>query len=346
MLRMRIHKLVAGCVIVLACCATSFGWHDAGHKIIASIAFRRLEPAQREELVAILRQHPRFQEDFAAWMPRELIAEEQGEWIVQQAAVWPDLARKLPDGEREKYHRGPWHYLDIPLFLTPEDKAAMEQALTINRSTDLPADEAGRLSMNAIQAIEYSKAVIADRTRPAADRAIAICWLFHVIGDIHQPCHSTAMFSRRLFSNPAEGDRGGNLVIVVDRFNLHSVWDAFPGGRVDFRTPRNKAVEIVNDSESQRIGDEAAGVATAMDWLRESHELAAEFVYAPEVMTALRQLEAGSGTPESAPLMLSEEYNKQGGRVAQRRVIQAGYRLGAAVKAFDFGATGAPSGSP
>ena len=40
--------------------------------------------------------------------------------IVQQAAVWPDLARKFPDAEREKYHRGPWHYQDLPLFLTPE----------------------------------------------------------------------------------------------------------------------------------------------------------------------------------------------------------------------------------
>jgi hypothetical protein len=181
--------------------------------------------------------------------------------------------------------------------------------------------------------------LIADRNLPAADRAMAICWLFHVIGDIHQPCHSTAMFSRRLFSNPAEGDRGGNLVIVVDRFNLHSVWDGFPGGRVDFRTPRNKAIEIVNDAESQKLGEEAAGVTVPMDWLKESHELAAEFVYAPEVMTALRSLEAGTGTPESAPLTLSEEYNTQGGRVSRRRVVQAGYRLGAAVKALHLGAS-------
>lgn len=336
---MKIRSSLAGCAVVLACCATSFGWHDAGHKIIASIAFRQLEPAQREQLVAILRQHPRFQEDFAAWMPRELSMEEQAEWIVQQASVWPDLARKFPDGEREKYHRGPWHYQDLPLFLTPDDKAAMEGTLTISQAKEPPNDEAGRLTMNAIPAIEHSKRLIADRNLPSAERAVALCWLFHVIGDIHQPCHSTAMFSRRLFSNPAEGDRGGNLVIVVDRFNLHSVWDGFPGGRVDFRTPRNKAIEIVNDAELQKLGEEAASVTVPMDWLKESHELAAEFVYAPEVMTALRNLEAGFGTPESAPLTLSEEYNKQGGRVSQRRVVQAGYRIGTALKALDLGAS-------
>jgi hypothetical protein len=328
----------------MACCATSFGWHDAGHKIIASIAYRRLEAPEREQLVAILRKHPRFQEDFAARIPRDLSSEEQAEWIVQQASVWPDLARKFPDGEREKYHRGPWHYLDIPLFLTPEDKATMEQALIINRSTEVPEDEAGRLTMNAIQAIEHSKSVIADRSRPGAERAVAICWLLHVIGDIHQPCHSTAMFSRRLFSNPAEGDRGGNLVIVADRFNLHSVWDGFPGGRVDFRMPRNQAIEIVNDHESQKLGEQAAGVTATMDWLMESHELAAEFVYAPEVMTALRSLEGGTGTSESAPLTLSEEYYKQGGSVSHRRVVQAGFRIGAALKALEL-VTPAPHSS-
>ena len=53
------------------------------------------------------------------------------------------------------------------------------------------------------------------------DKAILLCWLFHLVGDIHQPLHCSAMFTPRLFS---EGDRGGNS-IKVGKYNLHSTWD-------------------------------------------------------------------------------------------------------------------------
>jgi hypothetical protein len=39
-----------------------------GHKIVASIAFRQLSPDKQKKVVALLKKHPRFEDDFAAKM--------------------------------------------------------------------------------------------------------------------------------------------------------------------------------------------------------------------------------------------------------------------------------------
>jgi hypothetical protein len=51
-------------------------------------------------------------------------------------------------------------------------------------------------------------------------------YLIHVIGDIHQPLHATAMFNDGMFKN---GDQGGNLFKItyasgID--NLHKLFDS------------------------------------------------------------------------------------------------------------------------
>jgi hypothetical protein len=68
---------------------------------------------------------------------------------------------------------------------------------------------------------------------------VILAWLFHDVGDIHQPLHSTALFSLRLFR---EGDCGGNLIKTFQAFNLHAVWDQFPGRGDGYQESRNKAI--------------------------------------------------------------------------------------------------------
>jgi hypothetical protein len=69
----------------------ALAWSDAGHKIIASIAFMRLTDDERDHVIDILREHPRFGADFDNLLPRRY---EKGEgdaleWVFQQAAVCP-----------------------------------------------------------------------------------------------------------------------------------------------------------------------------------------------------------------------------------------------------------------
>ena len=49
--------------------------------------------------------------------------------------------------------------------------------------------------------------------------------IIHVIGDIHQPLHSSTYFD----DNFPDGDRGGNLIQVTfnnKKWNWHALWDS------------------------------------------------------------------------------------------------------------------------
>jgi hypothetical protein len=53
--------------------------------------------------------------------------------------------------------------------------------------------------LDIVQAIAHSKSIVMDSHPDPEERAPHLCWLIHLVGDIHQPLHSTALFSRKLF---------------------------------------------------------------------------------------------------------------------------------------------------
>ena len=69
-----------------------------------------------------------------------------------------------------------------------------------------------------VAAIRAQAAILADRSRPRVERAQALKFVVHFVGDAHQPLHSGF-----------ERDRGGNDVQVNFNgkgTNLHSLWDS------------------------------------------------------------------------------------------------------------------------
>jgi hypothetical protein len=313
-------RILTAAVLTIATATSAFGWSDSGHKIVASIAFRQLSPDEQAKIAAILKQHPRFEQDFKAKMPEGLNDAEQNEYFFQIAAVWPDMARGFQGADR-KYNHPTWHYINLPSFLVPEDTTMI---VKVNQSLDPPAEQ--QEDMNAIQAIKMARKKLADTTVPDIEKAVWLCWLYHLVGDIHQPLHSSALFSKTLFPT---GDKGGNSIHTGQRGNLHSLWDGFLGGRVDFREPRNKAIAFVNDPAKAAIGKAAAAKLDEKTWLDESHEYCDNVAYDDEVRGHLRGFADKSEAPA---IQLTERYLKAGGALAEQRVIQAGYRLGAVTK--------------
>jgi hypothetical protein len=57
------------------------------------------------------------------------------------------------------------------------------------------------------------------------------------------------------------------------RGNLHSLWDGFLSGRIEFRPARNRAIAIVNDDAKSAMGKAAATKLDEKTWLDESHQL-------------------------------------------------------------------------
>jgi hypothetical protein len=313
-------------VTVLVPFRIASAWGPAGHKIIASIAFRRLSPEKQAMIIALLKQHPRFEEDFAKKMPSDLSAADANEWTIQQAAIWPDIARSLKgNGLRQEYHHRSWHFIDLPDFLTPADEQALKDQIKgrVNLSFDVPSDPNAQKSMNIMQAIAHSRSIVVDPQAKPQDRALHLSWLIHLVGDLHQPLHTTALFSRRLFT---DGDQGGNKIPTRQGKNLHSLWDGFPGSPT-FSTTRNRALRLLADPQMREASERAVANQDVKSWLEESHQLATTVAYDAEVTDSVRRFEQSNSGTELPRLSLSEGYLKQGGAAANRRLVQAGYRL-------------------
>jgi hypothetical protein len=302
----------------------AFAWNSLGHKVVAEIAWQQLDPATRQSIVDTLRRHPEFATYFTAKMDDKALTGEKAvedRWIFQQAATWPDLVRK------KKGDQPSWHYIDIPLYLDPSDQMAFAKRLPVNISTEYP----GRTpleKMNVVQAIACCQAML--KGKAGRDKkAQAYCWLLHLVGDIHQPLHCTALFSVDHFP---KGDEGGNKILITKGKNLHSLWDGLLGRDSRMRSVEKAAAELSDRERFGNVWDLSAKEMNPIDWAKESHDLAEAVVYDDAILTAVRNSPAGE---KMTPVDLPVEYYKAAGEQARKRVLAAGLRLGALLKTLN-----------
>ena len=291
-------------------------WHDTGHRATAYIAYERMDAGMRHEVATVLAAHPRYAQDFGAAMPAGIAAGDasaRGRWLLAQASVWPDMARDFPQADRERYDRGTWHYVNEIVWLRDEDREALDGSLPHNLTREPDGPPAP--GMNSVQALRANLVVWHDPASSDGDRAVALCWILHITGDMHQPLHNTALFSRSLFSS---GDRGGNLVIVErgrNDSNLHAVWDGLVNEHDDLEpdadTAHAIATDIVDDGAIDR-------------WVDSHANLAKLVVYNGELVA---QLVAAEQSGKAARVTLSDDYLERARRVGQRQVILAGHRI-------------------
>jgi hypothetical protein len=309
--------------------AQARAWNSAGHMAIASVAYDRLPAERRAGLVALLRHHPRFGEDFASTMPAGLDSQQQSRWLFMRASIWPDLARGFSEPDRDTYNRPGWHYIDLPIYL---DDKARRQIHVPEYELDYKnaATEGG---MNVVQALNKAAADLNDNAKPQAAKAVALCWVLHLASDIHQPLHGSALFSAGRFRGIPIGDKGGNdipvhenegLLATYKTPNLHGLWDFLLGTDDSYAGVRTLASKIKEGYVDSALEQAAVQMDVAI-WARESNALAAEAVYTPEVRAVV---EAGEDTPH-APLKVVEitpEYLKTARPIAGRRAALAAVR--------------------
>ena len=238
--------LVAGCIALLVGGAVpAHAWNDFGHELIARIAWQELEPEVRSRVLALFREAPRdslmhcldLNQDrrrgcgrFAYRLGDAETAEDGDRILFERAAYWPDLARQL-----EKYNRPTWHYIGWTWRQGADGSA---------HDTDLPVAEPNAVS----QLVELARSV-ADTSGRADKRAIHLAWIFHLVGDVHQPLHAASRVTDR--RDEREGDRGGNG-FGLDEWNrnLHAFWDGALDGR--FRADYRQQALAALTSDSNR----------------------------------------------------------------------------------------------
>lgn len=291
--------------------APALAWNSLGHKVVAEIAWQQLTPEQRQPIVDAIRHNPRFVENFANEMPPDVANGDkatQDHWIFQQAATWPDIIRK------SDFDRPNWHYVDFPFFISGERR------IKANISSDFPTKSDPK-KYNVSQAAKYCLATVKDRGAAEQAKGLAYCWLLHLVGDMHQPLHSTAIFSD-YFPN---GDRGGNEIPLTRGRNLHSLWDNLLSRQSKMSDVARTVAELKQDKESWKV-------ETKPDidgWIAESHELAKTVVYEPTILQAVRDATPGT---KLQPISLPDSYMREAGKVARQRIVAAGLRLGALLK--------------
>ena len=309
-------RILALAVVSLSLLPQSvFAWSESGHHLVALLAFDELTPEEQQKLLVILAAHPRYAEDFT---PPEKIRNVD-RFRVGTAGYWPDIARSQP-----KYNRPTWHYqLGATLYLgDPSQLQISETPDELPPGATLETQE-----LYIAQAVELCRQIFNNRDAAAADRAIALCWLAHLVGDAHQPCHAGSLYAAGIFP---EGDRGANSIRTRQKNNMHALWDGLLGGKYDEGVMNRRVREIVDGPEIVAAGAAAMAKTDALDpltWLAESREASIAHAYTHEVLGPIKAtMKEGGELPE---VYFSESYLQQAGRLAQLRAAAAGKRLAA-----------------
>jgi hypothetical protein len=322
----------AACLYLVA--GPALAWNPSGHMIIAIVAYDKLDDATKAKAVQLLRAHPRFQDHFQHFMPKDVVQGSQAEqdaWCFPQAATWPDLVREAKSvvtrEDVTNYNRGVWHYVDMPIYLNDDDQHQLEHQVSQNLNREIPANPDDP-TMNIIQAEKNAARIVGDANADKEQRSVSLCWLLHLVGDAHQPLHSSALFTTHRFR---EGDHGGNFLApdyayktFQGGYTLHAFWDDAISTDEPYSTCRVLAYDLEQNKDLIAAGEKATAKLDVGDWIDESHELCKQYVYTPEVK---QQIAAREGHSHLGQLDLPPTYRTDAENVAERRAVEAGSRL-------------------
>ena len=266
-------------------------WGDQGHEIVGLIAEHYLEPTVRSRAVTLLAQ------DASGLTRGTGIAEE---------ATWAD---KFRDSDRDTTRRNylktrEWHYINIELDRPDLEEACFRHpALPIgSKASEGPAGDC------ILDKIDEFHRELRSPTTGVGEKRVALQFLLHLVGDLHQPLHAAD-----------DHDRGGNDVRVKGAESspgtLHHYWDTVFVGRLGRSAEDVSRDLIAGISEDDR---RAWSGGSPADWAKESFRIARDDVYAP--------LHARVADPGGA-IMLDARYETDAVNIAARQLQRAGLRL-------------------
>jgi len=296
------------CLLLAPLTSTSYAWNRTGHRATALIAYQQLDAGTRQKVAALLRKNPTA---YDLWTGRKINSDTDPDAdAFMHASTWADDVRP-PSLFSKDFHRSPHHYVNQPYAPSGTSSSVSK--------TQAPADEESILSTYR------ANLAIVKSTRPEvtdAARAIALCWIFHQVGDIHQPLHAISRYSNAF----PQGDRGGNLVHPFPNprgnrpysKNLHAYWDDLLGDDDVVRTYEalsERIAVLVSEFPRSKFRPAVLDEDDIAAWARESAEAARDTVYGdldPEVTSY-----------DELPVTYEAEAQKLG----RRRMALAGYRL-------------------
>ena len=186
------------------------------------------------------------------------------------------------------------------------------------------------MTPNAETQIGAETALLDTPTASVPDRAVALCWVEHLIGDIHQPLHATSLFSAQF----PKGDKGGNdeslapgavdadpLESAANPHKLHALWDDLLGNTLNPVQIQKIAATLEVPQYGRSTFPQLAAHKAVHEWVVESSVLAQKDVYLNETLPM---------TPtgdQRAEVTLPAGYLDTAHKIADQQIALAGYRL-------------------
>ena len=229
--------LLGGLLALFAAVRPAQAYWEYGHESVARIAWEQMRPDTRRQVAALLRQGRLLE------TPGCPVA------TLEQASVWADCIKPL--GDRFTYAYS-WHYQNADVCKPFDLKAACKDGNCVSAQ------------------IERNARLLADRSVPARERLMALAFLTHFVGDLHQPMHAGD-----------HQDLGGNRVaanygIVGGRANLHGIWDGWLAERAISTPPSGPSAILAQIPPAER--ERIAG-GSVEDWSREMWGKARDLAY-------------------------------------------------------------------
>jgi hypothetical protein len=264
------------------------GWGPGGHMVIAKIAHDRLNTKAKAEADRLL----------AIAINPVGLSSRTADFVT--ASHWADDVRPLASFS----HTADYHFIDNPFA---QDGSELPD--------DLPKAE------NVVRALQDYVETL-KTSNDDQEKAQALRFIIHFVGDIHQPLHC----SSRVSANLLEGDQGGNKYMISERdeqgtkhrVKLHSFWDGaietLPKMRANFQPPPvSEAVAFADDLvlKFPDTGCDTSDPFAFEKWAQESFDLAKSDVY--------------KGITQGKEVSIA--YRTRTTPIAQKRVAWAAYRL-------------------
>ena len=226
-------------------------------------------------------------------LSRAHVKELLGVESLDEAATWPDEMRSAP-GQFWQKTSTPWHYVTL-------DGVIYDHA---------PSEG------DALEALNKFTATLKDPNASLADKQLALRFVVHIVGDLHQPLHVGKCC-----------DKGGNDVKVKwfgRDMNLHSVWDSamVDDEQLSFTELAAKLGRHTSNDDVIRWWD-----LNPRDWISESGQIR-ETVYPAPPPPSAKGKDGKPALPE-----LSYNYVWKYTPVMEQRLKQAGVRLAAYLNA-------------
>jgi hypothetical protein len=229
----------------------AFAWGDEGHEVVGLIAEHYLEPDVRRRVQALLAG------DATALTAKDIAHE----------ATWADKYRDQDRaGAKVRYlQTRNWHFVDLELAGVDLNGACFGRPRLPpgTAASNGPADDC------VIDKIDEFWSELKDPGTGEEERRLALQFLLHFVGDIHQPLHAAD-----------NHDQGGNRDTVsapgIAVNNLHHDWDTEFVARLGANETEIAQRLIANITDTERARWSAG---TPADWALESFAVAKSHAY-------------------------------------------------------------------